>query len=710
MRADSELYASLLLALGENSALIGQPGPALAALADAKTAVAHRDMGQHEIGARLDYLTALLAYQKGVVPAGDESLAAALNIERADSRWLFQIKLADFYVMDPSGPRLGPHRALSLYEDLLRDPTGKDWACRPLETLAVLSTPHPVVYEHWFENTDPLHGGVEQSLEVADRARRHRFLSTLPFGGRLLALRWILEAPAAMLDQRAQVQRQDLLAHYPKYADYAKQSHDLQEQLKSAALAPDALDAQRKQAGLLAELSRLSQLQEVLLREMGVRREASDLIFPPLRRTKDIQAALPPRHLLLVFFSTSHDTFAALLSKERYAQWRIESPQQLEHRVVALLRGLGNFDANRELTQAQVQDESWRLAARDVTDALLAGSKVNLYENIDELVVVPDGLMWYLPFETLQVAPKGKERDPKAAVSLISRSRIRYVPTLGLAAPDQRDRKSLAELGVVLGKLHPRESADLALAEYDRLRKAVPHAVAIKGPLPAASPLYAGLFDRLVVFDDLTTNEKGFYDWSPLPLDKAKGAGSLAQWFSLPWKSPAEIILPGFHTAAENGLKSSVGPGALGSEMFLSVCGLMSTGARTVLLSRWRTGGQTSYELIRQFVQELPYASADEAWQRSVQLQMDTPLDISQEPRVRQVGGSEAPTAKNPFFWSGYMLVDTGWSPTSSEPAGPPVIRLPAAAAGAAPPLPMPPAGAAAVPVNPKGKRPAVKN
>ena len=52
----------------------------------------------------------------------------------------------------------------------------------------------------------------------ADRARRHRFFSALPFGGRLLSLRWILEAPVEMLDQASVLHRQDLLARYPAYA------------------------------------------------------------------------------------------------------------------------------------------------------------------------------------------------------------------------------------------------------------------------------------------------------------------------------------------------------------------------------------------------------------------------------------------------------------------------------------------------------------
>ena len=49
-------------------------------------------------------------------------------------------------------------------------------------------------------------------------------------------------------------------------------------------------------------------------------------------------------------------------------------------------------------------------------------------------------------------------------------------------------------------------------------------------------------------------------------------------------------MLPGFHTAAEDALKrmNRVLPG---NDMFLAVCGLMANGSRTLLLSRWRTGG-----------------------------------------------------------------------------------------------------------------------
>jgi len=86
----------------------------------------------------------------------------------------------------------------------------------------------------------------------------------------------------------------------------------------------------------------------------------------------------------------------------------------------------------------------------------------------------------------------------------------------------------------------------------------------------------------------------------------------------------------------------------------------MSSGARTILISRWRTGGQSSIELVSEFAQELSHTSPAEAWQRSVQVAADTPIEPDQEPRVKKNSVGETPKAGHPFFWAGYMLVDSG--------------------------------------------------
>ena len=103
----------------------------------------------------------------------------------------------------------------------------------------------------------------------------------------------------------------------------------------------------------------------------------------------------------------------------------------------------------------------------------------------------------------------------------------------------------------------------------------------------------------------------------------------------------------------------------------------MANGSRTLLLSRWRTGGQSSFDLVREFVQELPHTSPSEAWQRAVLLAMDSRLNFDAEPRVKHTAAEEAPKASHPFFWAGYMLVDSGTMPEKVEPPpGGPVIKM----------------------------------
>jgi hypothetical protein len=96
------------------------------------------------------------------------------------------------------------------------------------------------------------------------------------------------------------------------------------------------------------------------------------------------------------------------------------------------------------------------------------------------------------------------------------------------------------------------------------------------------------------------------------------------------------------------------------------------------MLSRWRTGGQSSRELVRQFVQELPFSTAAEAWQRAVQLVKESPLDVAYEPRVRSAAGAPPINGEHPFFWAGYMVFDSGVVPHSQEPEPeePPVLKI----------------------------------
>ncbi|HYW81090.1 MAG TPA: CHAT domain-containing protein, partial [Thermoguttaceae bacterium] len=611
----------------------------------------------------LNFLTATVLFQQKKLDEGNAALTAAMTYMRGGSQWLFHIGLTDnLYGSGDASPR----DAMELYDEVLRDPQPADWASDPMEAMAVLVTPHPVPIDHWFE-VALQRKEHEKAMEIADRARRHRFFSSLAYGGRLQSLRWILEGHEDTLDQQSQLLRQDLLARYPDYAALSQQSQEIRTRLAPIPLVPDDPEAIREQGRELSQLESVSNQQEAVLHEMALRREPATLVFPPLRPTLAIQKSLSEGQALLVFYATGRHLYAFLMNNERYSYWQVGSPATLSKRVAALLREMGQFQQNHEVTLEDAADVAWKQSAKQLLDDILEGSRADFTQHFEELVIVPDGVLWYVPFEALQVDVDGRSRP------LISRFRIRYAPTASLATSSGRGHSPTGNTAVVTGKLFPRDDESVSQTAFEDLAKVVPGAVALKSPLPAPSSVYGSLFDRLIVLDDLKTPGAGGdasdpYDWALVPLDRGKAGSSLSDWLRLPWGGPDEILLPGFHTAAESSL-AGVDQAAPGNEMLLSVCGLMAGGARTVLLSRWRTGGQTSFDLVREFSQELPHTTPSDAWQRAVFLAAGSQLNPAAEPRIKQTVAGNVPKANHPFFWAGYLLIDPGTQPFRPDAA-----------------------------------------
>jgi CHAT domain-containing protein len=657
-----QLRASLALSAAENNSVLEQIKEAVAMLDEARLVLGQRRAVVGRLGARFSYLSAQVLFQQRKNQEAQMSLASAMDYMKHGSRRLFQIALADELYTSGAAPS---RTAMDYYNELLRDPSPGDWTLDPMETLAVLLAPHPLSLEHWFEAALDRRD-QETAWEIADRARRHRFFTSLEMGGRLESLRWILEAPAESLDQQSLLQRQDLLSRWPQYARLSEQASSIRAKLANAPLVIDDQARRKEQSKELGELSSLGGQQEAILREIALRREPAAMIFPPQRSIAEVKKSLPKGHAILAFFFANRRLYSLLMSNSDYSYWELGSPPALTKQVKDFLHDLGQYQQNHELTLKELTDAKWNQSAVKTLEALLKGSRADFSKPFDELTIVPDGILWFLPFDALQVTADGKLK------TLISRFRIRYAPTLSLATSTRtRTMKPAGNTAVVLGKLFPRDDESASKTAFDRLAAALPGAVALKSPQPGPMAAYKTLFGRLIVLDDLAVNEQEPYGWVPAPMDRGgKSGGTLADWMALPWGGPEQIVLPGFHTAAEDAMKKP-SRGAPGDEVFLSVCGLMSCGARTILLSRWRTGGQSSFDLVREFAQELPHTSPTDAWQRAVMLQSAAQLNLQAEPRVKRTQSDETLDAGHPFFWAGYMLLDTGQVSQKSEPKPP---------------------------------------
>ena len=275
-------------------------------------------------------------------------------------------------------------------------------------------------------------------------------------------MRTILESPDDQLDHQSQLLRQDLLTRYPAYADLRREAHSLHDKLAAMPLVSDNKEGFQRQKQMLEKLGRLSLQEEILLREMAVRREPAAMIFPPLRTTADIQRAVPNGHAVLIFVATSKAIYGFLLGKEQYGLWQIKSPTALARQLASMLREMGNFQQNREISLKELQNVKWKQYSRELLDTILKGRQIKGYapdfsKKFDELVIVPDGLLWYVPFEALQVKVKG-ELQP-----LISRVRIRYAPLASLAtAPPGAAHRARGNTAVVVGRLFPHDDDSVA--------------------------------------------------------------------------------------------------------------------------------------------------------------------------------------------------------------------------------------------------------
>jgi tetratricopeptide (TPR) repeat protein len=661
------IQASLDLSLAEQALATNNLAMASTALDDAQSIVSRRQMSTGRLATRLAFLRAASLLQSGATAQGQAALNAALPAMRSTSLWLFQIsRLSQVYASGQIGLRgpITPRTAHELYQLLLRDPTNLDWAIDPLECLAVISTPHPTLYDQWFAIAWQ-RKQWEDALEIADRARRHRFQSALPLGGRLDALRRLLEAPEVLLDNQARQERQNLLARYPQFAELSKQSRQLRQELLTTSLVPKNNEEQvalQKKWDAWMEIIRK---QESLLRAMAVDRTAVGVPFPPVIPTKQIRQQLPPGAVLWTFFAAGNDVFVFYVTNDQYDTWQLRGGQVAVQKLLSqYLTQLGFLDGNREFTVKDVAETGWQSAGANLLNFLVAGSKADLAADFDQLIIVPDGFLWYLPFETLCV------KADNGYFPLVAKHKIYYAISSSSAVmggpitlpPQPRTL-------VFQGRLNPQEEPAAGQQRVAAILESLPGALVL-GASPSAPPghLVASLFDQLVVLEDLGDCARPF-NITPLPL--AKGNTELGDWLELPYGRPLMVALPGLHMATESALrKNDISLG--GQEVFLAAASLQAVGSQTLLLGRWRTGGQSLNTLLKEFFQEWPGKSASESLQRAMLLVMTEPLDPRREPRV-QVRPNDLPTkTAHPLFWANLLLVDGGQGrSTAVEPAAP---------------------------------------
>jgi tetratricopeptide (TPR) repeat protein len=636
------LQASLTVKLAECFAEAGDAKTSAAWLGRANQPISNRNsLPNAVVSARLKYVGAVIHFLKGDFRKGSAALIAALKHFQKGSRWLYQLGLADQLVVSGS---ITHRQGELLYTALLRDPTDLDWRTDPLEAIAFLASAHVGPMERWFDIVVS-RLNHQRALEISDLVRRHRFFSYLPLGGRLMAFRWMVHAPPESLTQNALAQRTKFLNSNTQYKLLYDRANLIRKELLALPVKPVPQSPEDvQQIKLLKQLAAISQTQEAILASYALRREPAEMVFPPQGNMSELQQLMRPDQLALVSLETASGYHSFLMNSQAVQYVGLSDGRNVLRSVAGLLKEAGLMEV--VLDVKTLQEEEWKESARQLKVNLFGESSDASWSVFKELVVVPDGVLWYLPFEIL---PVGEADDEKFLSELVN---IRYSPTLFLAFGPQRPVRPLERSVVVTARMHQRGESDLSKLEFESLVKKMPEAIKFDTQVKVPSNYLASLFDQLVIWSEIKSTKNLPLAMMPMQIDQSKTGTSIEAWMSLPWAGPEHIVMPGFHSDGGGGLRRKLN----GTDLFLTSIGLMASGSRTALISRWATGGKTSLALTGEYASKLAKLGPTRAILESRQSTREMVLDYENEPRIRFKKSDPVLKAEHPFFWASHML------------------------------------------------------
>jgi tetratricopeptide (TPR) repeat protein len=656
----------------------------------ARTLAERHDVENGRLMGTWNYVSAVIAYQSGNLDAGDNFLNVMINELRRTSVWVFQLKqLEELYKSGriSVGGTVSPRVASELYQTLLREPDAFDWSTQPADSLTITITPHSDTFEQWF-TLEMSQQEFAKAFEIAELTRRYRFQSTLRLGGRLISLRFLLEAPERLLKPEYISLRKTLSNELPGLAKLSEDIQRLRNEIATLPLVPKD-DKQKKQLDTqYRELKTLAAAEESMLSRFALGRTDAPNIFPPITMFEDFRKKLSHKTQYLVYFEALGDYYGLLIGQNQIDGWRIADIEKLQKDAADYLTLTAQASPTQSLPIAALTDNQWAKSGQQLLQTLLGGERTL---DCQELVIVPDGFLWYVPFETLSVETDGKRRP---LIALKERT-LRYSPTASLGLPLAKSPETShakKKTVVFLGKQTNKQNAQTIADVLERWRQDVSELQPLAPQEITQSPaLTAKFIDELIVLSDLFPSDStssGYYDWSFFygkdgdskdKRDKIKDkkdnvkentannaplvrGTAFGEWFRLPWGGPRMVLLPDYHTAAENAMQHD-GQLGDGGEVFIPLTALLSCGAETVILGRWQSGGRSAYDFTGNFLKNRKQYSSPQAWQRAVLQTAASKLSAAEEPRIEGTATEKTSIdarANHPFFWGAFLFCHRG--------------------------------------------------
>lgn len=659
-------FASMgaLAAAADAALTAGDAAAATAHLSQLRTLLGNRDLQQPRLSAQADYLLALAAASGGAslgdgsgqvdeplarvfafatsggVPLRRGAVARRAGGTAASTPRLFQLA---FVTADARNRGLAGRAVEARLTGYVNEPPIGVWRNDPVDALAFVAFDRSGLAAGQF-GAAIKRGSPEQLLPQVDAVLRSRFLTGLPLGGRIQQIRSTVGTNRSLISPAAAA-----------WVDNPPPRLRAMSEILALPAAPPATAEAIARARQLESLATTLALSRVSVPSTAPR---------PLVDSQDL-SQLPAGHGLLAFVDIGSGIVCVLSSGQKLEVWTAPASRMVANDVAKVLRGIGV--GNRKSTAGGESGDSWKADAAALRQKLIPNDKLELVESLKQLTIVPDGPLWYLPFELLPIG---------AADALLwgDQTAIRYAPTPGLAIyPTGFSRPDLA-VGTAAQLFFAPRDRELNAQLVLKVTEAIQGHQALVSPTWTSSYRLGDSIGFMAALGAITPDIAAPLATGVSLFDTNPATGSLAAWMRLGSAPPAGVFLPGYRTAvAANQLGT-------GRELFMTVTALHLAGVRDIVISRWPVGGESTAILTREFLQELPFDGLEPSWRRALRTLRGAQLDPAQEPLLSGLDAKVAEASGDlPLFWAGYLM---------SSPPGPNAAVQAAAnaVAGAVPP------------------------
>jgi CHAT domain-containing protein len=348
------------------------------------------------------------------------------------------------------------------------------------------------------------------------------------------------------------------------------------EQLRAEVPSPDRIEKLQKQA-----LAHENELLHVL-REMP-QSEENPTQAPAISSLENIRACLPPQSALVEYFCLKDQVIAAMLTHEGLKIVPITPVSRAVNLLRMLHFQISKFKLGAEYTQTFGKSMLSVVQAhlRQLYEEVLA--PVRPYISARHLIVVPHGVLHYLPFHALL----------DGTGYLIDSFTISYAPSASVFAHCQEKPMHAIGPPLVLGV--PDAQAPMILQEVRAVAEILPDAELIVGPAANEHVLrQKGLQSRLI---HIATHGR-FRQDNPMFSGIRLGDAYLNLYDLYQLKLDAELV-------TLSGCATGLNVVAPGDELLGLMRGLLFAGAHSLLLSLWDAHDQSTADFMACFYRRL---------------------------------------------------------------------------------------------------------